>query len=227
MTRTPGGSSGGAAAAIAAGLCPVAHGTDGGGSIRNPASCCGIDGIKPSRGRVSPAPYGIGLARPRHERAADAHCRDAAALLDVMAGYETGDFFVAPRRCSRSSPRRPASPDGSGSRSGSSRRSGAESTRRAPAAVHATAALLEELGHDVDEATPPWRDDELLPDFLRLWQLGPATARHRLPLPARADQPPARRAAAATSSPRRALDRAAAGGRAARRRPSGTTTTSS
>ena len=93
--RTPGGSSGGAAAAVAAGLAPAAHGSDGGGSIRIPASCCGLFGIKPARGRVSPAPYGglegFGTSGPIARTVLD-----AAALLDVMQGYETGDPYWAP-----------------------------------------------------------------------------------------------------------------------------------
>ncbi|MCM2428375.1 amidase [Streptomyces sp. RKAG337] len=85
-----GGSSGGAAAAVAAGLAPAAHGNDGGGSIRIPASCCGVVGLKPSRGRVSPAPYGdvTGLAVTGPIAR---NVRDAAALLDVMAGPVPGD----------------------------------------------------------------------------------------------------------------------------------------
>src|SRR4051812_25429254 len=95
-TRTPGGSSGGAAAATAARLCPAARGGDGGGSIRNPASCCGLVGIKPARGRVSPAPYGSGSLGLGTNGPIARTVRDAAALLDVMAGYETGDVFLAP-----------------------------------------------------------------------------------------------------------------------------------
>lgn len=95
-TRMAGGSSGGAAAAVAAGLVPLAQGSDGGGSIRIPASCCGIVGLKPSRGRISGAPaYGdpIGLGTAG-SLARDV--RDAAALLDVMAGHQPGDPYWAP-----------------------------------------------------------------------------------------------------------------------------------
>jgi amidase len=175
-TRTPGGSSGGAAAAVAAGLLPVAHASDGGGSIRTPASCCGLVGIKPSRGRVSPAPYvsgslGLGTSGPLARTV-----RDAAALLDVMQGGEPGDMYAAPV------PERPY----------------LDECERAPgvlrvavttappadvpvdpecvAATHSAAELLSELGHDVVEAAPPWQAGELLVDFVRVWQAGPATA---------------------------------------------------
>jgi amidase len=94
--KIAGGSSGGSAAAVAACMTPLAEGSDGGGSIRVPASCCGVVGIKPSRGRVSSAPYfnprgGLITHGPIARTVAD-----AALMLDVMAGYEAGDTYYAP-----------------------------------------------------------------------------------------------------------------------------------
>nr|WP_221634211.1 amidase [Nocardioides luti] len=95
-TRMAGGSSGGAAAAVAAGLVPLAQGSDGGGSIRIPASCCGLVGLKPTRGRISGHPnYGdpVGLATAGPIART---VRDAAAMLDVLAGRRVGDPAWAP-----------------------------------------------------------------------------------------------------------------------------------
>jgi amidase len=174
--RTPGGSSGGAAAAVAAGLAPVAHASDGGGSIRIPASCCGLFGIKPSRGRVSPAPFvsgslGLGTSGPIARTV-----RDAAALLDVMSGNEPGDFYIAPAL------ERPFL-DEAGMAPGRLRIAvTVEPPSPVPvdpacaAAARAAGELLSGLGHEVVEATPPWQTDEMIVHFTRIWQVGPATA---------------------------------------------------
>jgi len=97
LSRSPGGSSGGAAAAVAAGIVPVAHANDGGGSIRIPAACCGLVGLKPTRGRV---PIGPGAAEGLNgfgiEFAVTRTVRDAAALLDAVQGPGVGDPYVIP-----------------------------------------------------------------------------------------------------------------------------------
>jgi len=97
LDYTPGGSSGGAAASVAAGFCPVAQATDGAGSIRGPAYCCGMVGIKPSRGRVSHAPIGDKLSGLVTDGPLARTVADAAALLDVMAGYLPGDPYWLPK----------------------------------------------------------------------------------------------------------------------------------
>ncbi len=170
---TPGGSSGGAAAALAAGLIPIAHGSDGGGSIRIPASCCGVVGLKPARGRVSSAPFGS-LEGLSTSGPITRTVEDAALLLDVLAGYEPGDPWWAPP---------PAQPFAEAATTPSGRlRIAVTATPpvetavdpECVAALSATADLLTELGHDVQEATPPWIEPNLIDSFVRVWQVGPA-----------------------------------------------------
>jgi len=170
---TPGGSSGGAAAALAAGLVPAAHATDGGGSIRIPASCCGLFGLKPSRGRVSTAPFGAfeGLST---SGPLTRSVEDAAHLLDVLAGYEPGDPWWAPP---------PAQPFAT-TTSVPPQRLRIAVTSSPPidvpvhpecvAAVAAAAELLAELGHEVREGTPSWHEPGLFDLFIAVWQVGPA-----------------------------------------------------
>lgn len=153
--RIAGGSSGGAASAVAAGVIPAAHATDGGGSIRIPASCCGLFGLKPSRGRTPMGPFrteGWGGMSTHH--AITRTVRDSAALLDATHGVEPGSRYAAP------------SPDGSflsqlerepGRLRIALMRSPISGTPVDPeclAALDQTARLCESLGHHVEEAAP-------------------------------------------------------------------------
>ena len=153
---SPGGSSGGSAAIVAARGLPMGHATDGGGSIRIPASLCGLFGLKPSRGRISLAPIGETLAGAGAQHCVSISVRDSAALLDATAGGEPGDPYGI------------ALPSGSF----------LDATKRAPGklrvafmrkpvggatldpvlvkAIERTAKLLEELGHRVEEAAPDY-----------------------------------------------------------------------
>lgn len=169
--RTAGGSSGGAAAAVAAGLVGVAHGSDGGGSLRIPASNCGVVGLKPARGRVSQAPlFGDRLAGLSTIGPLARHVVDAGALLDVMAGYAPGDPHWAPP------PARPfaeeACTDPAPLRIGLVTTSPlAEFGAEVVAAAESTARLLVELGHTVEPCTLPI-DDALAEHFMTVWAVG-------------------------------------------------------
>jgi amidase len=168
LERTPGGSSGGSAAAVAAGMVPLAHGNDGGGSIRIPASCCGLVGLKPARGRVSVGPE-AGESFLVCDGVLTRTVADTAALLDVLAGYEPGDSTWAP-----------APPEPFAALAG--RDPGrlrialtldpAIAAELDPACVGAArdaAARLESLGHEVEEVQAPWRGRDLLQSFTKLF----------------------------------------------------------
>jgi amidase len=169
---TPGGSSGGAAAALAAGLVPAVHATDGGGSIRIPASCCGLFGLKPSRGRVSSAPFGslegLSTAGPLTRTV-----EDAARLLDVLAGYEPGDPWWAPPPEKPFADTTPAPPARLRVAVTSTPPIDVPVDPACVAAVEDAAALLSELGHHVEEGSPAWHEPNLFDTFIEIWQTGP------------------------------------------------------
>ena len=170
--RTPGGSSGGAAAAVAAGMVPIAHGNDGGGSIRIPAACCGLVGLKPTRGRVSVGPD-AGDSFLTTDGVLTRGVADTAAVLDVLAGYEPGDATWAPPAAAAAFASAAAA---GGSFFGAPLRiglalntplDGAEVDPICIAAARDAATLLSSLGHTVEEVVPPWSGLGLLPDFTR------------------------------------------------------------
>ncbi|HWM09738.1 MAG TPA: amidase [Solirubrobacteraceae bacterium] len=168
LDRTPGGSSGGSAAAVAAGMLPVAHGNDGGGSLRIPAACCGLVGLKPSRGRVSRGPD-LGDSFLGADGVLTRTVAETAALLDVLAGYEVGDSTWAPR---------PTEPYATSVRRDPGRLRVAMSAANPmevdvePECVrgmHAAGELLSSLGHEVETASPSFPGGDVLGLFLSVF----------------------------------------------------------
>lgn len=160
--RTPGGSSGGSAAAVASGMVPMASGGDGGGSIRIPSGWCGLFGLKPSRGRVPTGPdYGEHWQGAAQEHVLTKSVRDSAAMLDAIAGPEKGaPYGIPPLRisCMEAIQSRPRS-----LKIGFSTKSplGTSVHEDCKKAIADTAALLSDLGHVVEETEPPV-DGEIL-----------------------------------------------------------------
>lgn len=168
-TRISGGSSGGAAAAVAARILPMAHASDGFGSIRAPAACCGLVGLKPTRARNTMAPFlGEGLGGLSTEHAVTLTVRDCAALLDTTAGPGPGDPYAAP------GPARPfreevGAPPGRLRIAWTVRApNGAPVDPACVALVRETARLCADLGHHVEEADPEIDRDAVVPAFLTL-----------------------------------------------------------
>jgi amidase len=168
-SRTAGGSSGGAAAAVASGMAPAAHGNDAGGSLRIPAACTGLFSIKPTRGRISLSPAGDPPFGLNVEGFITRTVRDNALLLDATHGAEPGDIHGAP------APARPFV-DEVGAPPGRLR---IGFTAKPPLdvpvdpvyvdAMRRAATLCEQLGHEVEEVEPNWQNDDLLGLFNQIW----------------------------------------------------------
>ena len=168
--RTPGGSSGGSAAAVAAGMVPAAHAADGGGSIRIPASCCGLFGLKPTRARNPLGPdYGDILGGLECPHALTRSVRDSAALLDATSGPDVGDPYWAPP------PARPflrevgADPGRLRIAFSTEAYTGTAVHADCVTAVREAAALCADLGHEVVEAAPAALGEQLVEPAVTIW----------------------------------------------------------
>ncbi len=184
LDHTPGASSGGAAAAVAAGIVPFAHANDGGGSIRIPASCCGLVGMKPSRGRTPSGPVvGEIVSGFGYQHVVARTLRDCAGMLDATAGEETGDIYAAP-------PAPLSYVEEIGKGPGKLRvafwtkywRDGQPTDPECIAAVANAVKLLEQLGHEVEEKRPDMDFESLFRAFMVQWAAVTAATVDRLKL---------------------------------------------
>ncbi len=163
LSRTAGGSSGGAAAAVAARILPAAHATDGGGSIRIPASCCGLFGLKPTRGRTPQGPLlgerwsGLSLAH-----VVSRSVRDSAALLDATAGPAIGDPYCAPHQSRPFLEELAARPGRLRIAFSTHSATGVPVEPECVRAAEAAARLCADLGHEVVEGAPRYEPLQLL-----------------------------------------------------------------
>jgi amidase len=170
LDYSTGGSSGGAAAAVAAGVVPVAHASDGGGSIRIPAHCCGVVGLKPTRGRtpIGPLsdgwPFGYG-----HQHVVSRTVRDSAAMLDATHGIEDGSLFHAPGRDASFLAAAQTEPGRLRIAFSGRAPSGSPVHPDCIAALDETVRLCEELGHVVVEAAPELAWEEFSAAFAKGW----------------------------------------------------------
>ena len=173
---TPGGSSGGSAAAVAARIVPLASGTDEGGSIRVPASCCGLFGLKPSRGLNPVGPdFDLEWDGMSTSHVITRSVRDSAAILDAVSGYEAGAPFWSPPHHKPFIEEVNINPGplsiGFHTRSAFGR----EVHSECKDAVIQTCTLLNELGHQVEEIIPDYKEEEIALDFFLVF-LGNFTA---------------------------------------------------
>jgi amidase len=173
LDYTPGGSSGGGAAALAAGLCSISQGSDGGGSLRGPAFCCGLVGVKAARGRVSFSPVGERLNGLAVNGPLGRTVADAAALLDILQGYEIGDPYWLPEpeipflESALKGAQQPHQPLRIGYATRMEPIGEAEPTCRQ--AIYETVQRLEAMGHHAEEVDFPNLTD-LIEPFTVVWQ---------------------------------------------------------
>ncbi len=172
-SRMPGGSSGGSAAAVATGIVPAAHGADGGGSIRIPASCCGVFGLKPTRARTPKGPgVGDSISGLVIDHVLSRSVRDSAALLDATAGPAIGDPYWAPPQARPFLDEVNTAPGKLRIAFATEAINGTPVHADCAAAVRETAVLCEQLGHTVVEAAPAINGEQFSAAFIAMWAAG-------------------------------------------------------